>query len=362
MKRIIDHVILITYCFFSVLFIPVNTAFVISFLLTIIFTTSVYSIHKKEFSLAITVSYVILAVFFPALYIFMPVFLYHMLQHQLYIPGAFSMIGLCFHFYGRPKELWPLVIFGLFLAFILQRRTSEYQVLRDHYKQTRDDSTELNLLLNQKNKSLVEKQDYEIYAATLQERNRIAREIHDNVGHMLTRSILMLGALKTVNKQEELTPSLENLEQTLSTAMNSVRTSVHDLHDESINLKEVIESLVKDFTFAPTELDYDMGLNVPREVKYSFISIAKEALTNITRHSNATRVHIIMREHPALYQISIQDNGTGNKEVAASGIGLTNIKDRVSALRGHLQIINEHGFKLFITIPKPITNTGGKNT
>jgi signal transduction histidine kinase len=42
----------------------------------------------------------------------------------------------------------------------------------------------------------MEKQDYEIYLATLRERNRIAREIHDNVGHMLSRSILQIGALK----------------------------------------------------------------------------------------------------------------------------------------------------------------------
>ena len=45
-------------------------------------------------------------------------------------------------------------------------------------------------------------QDYEIYLATLKERNRIAREIHDNVGHMLTRSILQLGALSVINKDE----------------------------------------------------------------------------------------------------------------------------------------------------------------
>ena len=48
----------------------------------------------------------------------------------------------------------------------------------------RDDSTEKNLLLEEKNHMLVEKQNYEIYTATLKERNRIAREIHDNVGHL----------------------------------------------------------------------------------------------------------------------------------------------------------------------------------
>ena len=68
----------------------------------------------------------------------------------------------------------------------------------------RDTSTELNLVLQEKNKNLMEKQDYEIYLATLRERNRIAREIHDNVGHMLSRSILQMGALITIHKEEPL--------------------------------------------------------------------------------------------------------------------------------------------------------------
>ena len=57
--------------------------------------------------------------------------------------------------------------------------------VEQEYRKTRDDSKERNLLLHEKNRSLIEKQDYEIYTATLQERNRIAREIHDNVGHLL---------------------------------------------------------------------------------------------------------------------------------------------------------------------------------
>ena len=59
-------------------------------------------------------------------------------------------------------------------------------------------------MLQEKNKNLMEKQDYEIYLATLRERNRIAREIHDNVGHMLSRSILQMGALITIHKEEPL--------------------------------------------------------------------------------------------------------------------------------------------------------------
>ncbi len=67
----------------------------------------------------------------------------------------------------------------------------------------RDTDTELKLVMEQRNRELLEKQDNEIYLATLRERNRIAREIHDNVGHMLSRSILQVGALATICKEEK---------------------------------------------------------------------------------------------------------------------------------------------------------------
>lgn len=220
-----------------------------------------------------------------------------------------------------------------------------------------------NLLLEEKNRMLAEKQDYEIYAATLKERNRIAREIHDNVGHLLSRSILITGAAKAINASDALSPVLDDLDHSLNQAMTSIRTSVHDLHDESLNLKEAAESLTSDFTFCPVTLNYDMGFEVPREIKYCFISIVKEALSNVARHSNATLVQITMREHPALYQLCIEDNGTleegiflskNNLEALFSnrGIGLSNMNDRLKILNGNLQITIQKGFRLFMTIPK----------
>ena len=59
--------------------------------------------------------------------------------------------------------------------------------------------------------------------------------------------------------------------------MTSIRTSVHDLHDESVNLRESVEGLISEFQFCPVSLDYDMGLEIPREVKYCFISIVKRS-------------------------------------------------------------------------------------
>ena len=166
--------------------------------------------------------------------------------------------------------------------------------------------------------------------------------------------------------------------------MTSIRTSVHDLHDESVNLRESVEGLISEFQFCPVSLDYDMGLEIPREIKYCFISIVKEALSNMVRHSNATGAHIVMREHPALYQLCIEDNGNLQKNPcdfqrsAANktsgtffgtslsqqvteadnfspqnrGMGLSYIRDRLIPLHGTVQITTDHGFRIFITIPK----------
>lgn len=68
-------------------------------------------------------------------------------------------------------------------------------------------------------------------------------------------------------------------------------------------------------------------------MKYCFISITKEAFANIMKHSNATKVRLILREHPALYQLCVEDNGTGvSYDPGKSGIGILNMKERVNAL------------------------------
>jgi signal transduction histidine kinase len=104
-------------------------------------------------------------------------------------------------------------------------------------------------------------------------------------------------------------------------------------------------------------------------LKHNIIGIIKEALANIIRHSNATKVTIILREHPAMYQLVVQDNGAIDerlqkdlspifeKQEYGDGMGLRNISDRVKSFGGNINLSVDHGFKLFITFPK---NTGNK--
>ncbi|WP_253288596.1 sensor histidine kinase [Blautia sp. MSJ-19] len=245
-------------------------------------------------------------------------------------------------------------LLGSLTAAILEKKTRKYNKKDNEIRRIMDTGEEKTILLSEKNRALAEKQNSEIYAATLRERNRIAREIHDNVGHVLSRTILLTGAIRAINKDPNLDNLLTGLDGSLNSAMNSIRSSVHDLHDDAINLEETIKNIISDFKRENVEMEYDMSEIIPSNIKYCFISITKEALSNADKYSNATRIKITMREHPAMYQLCIKDNGKGCRDYAenSTGIGLKNMQERVTALNGTLQIDGEKGFQIFIIIPK----------
>ncbi len=226
--------------------------------------------------------------------------------------------------------------------------------LAHHINSLRDSSTEHEIVMAKANKLLKQNQDDAVYMATLQERNRIAREIHDNVGHLLTRSILQTGAIKAINKDEKLQAPIDSLKASLDTAMSNIRESVHDLHDESVDLEASIRNLASDIGNFRITLDYDAGKNVPKNIKYSFIAITKEAINNAVKYSNGDTISIILREHPGFYQLMISDNGTANANTSETGhgIGLSNISDRVDEIGGNLQLTTTNGYKILVTVMK----------
>ena len=174
------------------------------------------------------------------------------------------------------------------------------------------------------------------------------------MGHVLSRTILLTGAAKALNRDQNLEPILDGLDDSLNSAMDSIRSSVHDLHDEAVNLQESIKGIIRDFKYCEVELKYDMSNKVTSNVKYCLIGIVKEALSNVMKYSGATYVKITVREHPALYQLCVEDNGHGcaDNMNKTTGIGLKNMQERVSTLNGTLRIECEKGFRIFVVIPK----------
>lgn len=362
MKRVIDILILFAASAFISINVSGFTDAVVVILISVILTATVFCIptknveqmskREKNILLIVTTLTVLLWIVMPAFIFFAPIFVYNVVyfnRPQILGVCGVMLIQLCVL---EPAYIITVIIL-MTIAGAIAYSTTRMEELEDRIKRLRDNSMESDIRLREQNKQLLINQNNEIHLATLKERNRIAREIHDNVGHMLTRSILQVGALATIYKEEPLHSQITGINETLNVAMNNIRESVHDIHDEAIDLKQAIEECTKEVqNNYNLKIDYDMSKNIPKDIKYSFIAITKEAMANIVKHSNGTNVFVVVREHPGLYQLVIEDDGRVRHSSKGDGIGISNMQERVDKLGGTMHINDENGFKIFISVPK----------
>jgi len=258
------------------------------------------------------------------------------------------------------------VLIGLTLmAIVIKHQALSYDHVREKLHMQSDNMRELSLSLLEQNRQLLEHQDESVHLATLDERNRIAREIHDHVGHQLTRVLLQIGAQLTVNKED---PALLSMKASLDNAMDSLRNSVHDLHDTSLDLESQLKGITSDFDFCPIRLTLHLSDTPSAKLSYAILAIVKEGLSNIIKHTKASKASVSLIEHPSFYQLIIfndtheqdQSYSMNNQSILSpdelvqntSGIGLKNIEQRVADLGGRFLIRTQTGYELFITFPK----------
>ena len=352
MNKLLDKLIIFMFCVsFYILNVSYNFM-IVPILISIIISALLSYFENKLITITGFIIYICICIYEPLFIFFIPLICYDVLIFEIKWICFFALIPILINSWQTISTSNIIVVALIVVAYFLKYRTVSLQSAKKQYNKLRDSAKEISMLFEKKNKELMEKQDYEIKLVTLHERNRIARDIHDNVGHMLSSSILQIGALLVTSKDEKVVESLRSIKETLSSAMDSIRNSVHDLHDESIDLYTEIQFLINNFKFCRVDLDYDIESSLEKNLKYCFISVTKEALSNIIKHSNATKVSIILREHPAFFQLIIKDNGTQSIYKSDNGIGIKNISDRVSAFNGNVNITNDNGFRIFISIPK----------
>lgn len=355
---------LLFICCFTLYMLEVRSDYaVVPVIIVIILSCLSTYMDNRRLKLGFYLIYIACCQLIPSCFVFLPLILYDIALYDYQILAFLALFPFFLHFSHFNQSILALNFIFIILAWVFKYKTISSIRFQSEYNELRDTSKELSLLQEEKNQSIMENQDYEINVATLNERNRISKDIHDNIGHLLSRSLLQIGALLTITKDETIREGLTSLKESISDGMDSIRQSIHNMHDESIDLYTSIDSLVKEFTFCEINFEYDMKSNPDIKLKYSLIAIIKEALANIIKHSNATEVSVCLREHPAMYQLIILDNGTmeEQKKLRLSklienqlydGIGLQNIIDRVKNFQGNINISIEKGFKIFITIPK----------
>lgn len=368
MIYIVDKTILILLSAFLLFREAAGAHMVIALLVVILVATLNSFTEDRRYIWATVFLYGIGIMFLSELVWMVPVVFFDAFAYATVIPLLLLAVSCMICGGGMSVYSVLYLLFGVMLGYYMYRKSRKLELLEYRVKKVRDDEEERNILLAEKNRHLIEKQDQEVYVATLKERNWIAREIHDNVGHILTRTILQIGALMTIHREEPLHEQLTSVKENLDVAMNNVRESVHDLHDESVDLKqavtEIVDGMKGRFDY---RVEYDIHDKVDRKYKYAMIGIIREGVSNILKHSRNTDADIVLREHPGMYQIIVHDYSSAQETSMvrkaarndmfenmskSGGIGLQNIQDRVLGLNGHVDISTEHGFRIFVTLPR----------
>ena len=198
-----------------------------------------------------------------------------------------------------------------------------------------------------------------------EERGRVARELHDGISQIL---VGVRYALDTARRRLEKgsgdaeTPVKQGIEN-LGSAISEVRRISRDLRPgalDDLGLGPALKALVDDFgQRTGIEVEFNTAVfrnRLDEEAKIALYRIAQEALTNIERHANATRVSVDVRGHKRGATLRITDNGVGidrTHQQQASGIGLRNMAERVEQLDGRLRILSgaDGGTVIEVSVP-----------
>jgi signal transduction histidine kinase len=197
---------------------------------------------------------------------------------------------------------------------------------------------------------------------SLQERNRIAREIHDSLGHSLTALNLHLEmALKLSQiKPEKSREVLAEAKRLGSIALNDVRLSVSAMRSDPLqnqDLSTAIQKLADEFEFSNNIrplCNLDAMPHLPQPIATTIYRIVQEALTNISKYAQASEVQIEIYRRPTELELRIIDNGQGFIPTNnVSGFGLQGMQERVLSLQGRFAIISEpqQGCQIVAIIP-----------
>lgn len=192
------------------------------------------------------------------------------------------------------------------------------------------------------------------------ERKRIARDIHDTLGHALTG---ISAGLDAVDVLVDTNPSLakqqlRKISKAVRDGLSDVRHSLKNLRPtalENATLEEAMKNLCKEYealSHLKIHFNYNWG-NVDFEVvkEDSLFRIIQESITNTVRHGHAQNIWIDLDANMICYNLIIYDDGVGENNIKM-GYGLKQIKERVYALGGEIKFNGEKGFRIEITLPK----------
>jgi signal transduction histidine kinase len=225
----------------------------------------------------------------------------------------------------------------------------QLDLLAEHLEQDEQDLDELR----ERNARLTD----QVRALTVvEERNRLARELHDSVKQHLFSLTMTASAIRTrfdalQNVPDDLAEMVHEVETTAQTAQREMTRLIEDLRPGSLQ-EQGLAAALNDYTLlfgarehilVYLEVQGNDAL-LPPSVSEALYRVAQEALHNVARHARATRVDMHLRCIPEQVMLTIRDNGVGfDTGQARRGLGLANMQERMMAVGGVLTVVSQSG-------------------
>lgn len=195
--------------------------------------------------------------------------------------------------------------------------------------------------------------------ATTRERNRLAREIHDGVGHYLTVINIQLEAARTILSTDpaKAAGALEKATRLSREALDDVRRSVGTLRteDQRPALTDAIRALTQDPSLAVEFAVNGAPRSLSSATEHALYRAAQEGLTNVRKHARAQQAQLVLDySDRARVRLCVRDNGQGAASApSADGFGLRGMRERIGLLGGDMQAgpRPEGGFALTVEVP-----------
>lgn len=344
---------------YAAIILEIALAFVISWelnlvypgLYLLVFSDCLFHMRREKKSINYTVMIVLVLLYFVSNYyvisFFMPIT--DPMAYFSILPKEFSVLLVLIK---NVLEVANLLMFVAYLSLYITHQTVENESI----------AQELDMI-NQVNKELRN------YAAVTErigennERKRLAREIHDTLGHALTGIAAGVDAtLIIIDKSPDLAKKqLELVSQVVREGIRDVRNSLNKLRPgalENSGLKGALQKMISEFAGLSEgltiDLDYEADqVNFEVAKEDALFRVVQESLTNSIRHGLASHVYIRLYVEENTLRILVEDNGTGCQTIKP-GYGLIQMKERIAALHGSVEFDGSHGFTTSIVVPLQI--------
>ncbi|GGA03418.1 hypothetical protein GCM10008018_56760 [Paenibacillus marchantiophytorum] len=263
----------------------------------------------------------------PVFIVAMPAAYYFILHNGMGIGQLFSIILNAILFFS----------IGLSLQRVVTSNEKTEKLLAENQRQY--------LLIHEQNNALEQYANQIEQLTLLEERNRMARELHDTVGHTFTSVIMGMDAVSYLIEAapDKAKAKLDVLRGVTRNGLEEVRRSIHQMvpKEGDLQLSQQLTRLANEFALhTGTQIKFTTSgdeYDIPKQTKLTLIRCLQESLTNAKRHGRAASVEIALSYTVDQVQIRIEDDGVGTDHLKV-GFGINAMQERITAVQGLLQV------------------------